>query len=509
VADAAAIVDPHAYQWPKTQKQHHRIMNILVRTPPAVQSSSRTLSLAILAPVMAWSLVACAPMPPDTHASTWSVDRLQWPDLASEPVSVAWWSAWGGPQLQGLMQQALQDHPDLALAQARLAQAQAYTGVVRSAALPSVELEAQQARQRYSENGIFKGTPIAGQTLKESNLTLGIGWTPDLWGEQRAALSAAVGQAKALQAEQALAAQVLSSQILKTAVMLARGLQQADIEEHNVELRKQWRSLISQRRQAGLDTRQDVSDREGDVLAQEVRLEAIKEQISLLRNRLAALCGVSVASIQGYQPTWQDFPQATLPSVVGADLLGRRPDVVAAKWRAQAAQDQIKVAQTQFYPSVHLGLFAGYDAISPEQLIAQGNRQYGVMPALHLPIFEGGRLTAQLNQREAQRQAAVAQYNQTVLSAVRQAADALVAMQSSTQKLELQTQAHGQGLHTWQLTQQRAQAGLVPRMSVLATQIKLGELKLGLVDLQAQQLTSQIELSLALGGGWSEPNTQP
>jgi outer membrane protein TolC len=103
----------------------------------------------------------------------------------------------------------------------------------------------------------------------------------------------------------------------------------------------------------------------------------------------------------------------------------------------------------------------------------------------------------------------VAYYNQTVLQAVRQAADAIVSVQSSAQKTELQTQALEQGLHAWQLTQQRAQAGLVPRMNVLATLIKLGELKLGMADMQAQQLTSQIELSLALGGGWSEPNPQP
>jgi NodT family efflux transporter outer membrane factor (OMF) lipoprotein len=407
------------------------------------------------------------------------------------------------------MQQALRDHPDVALAQARLTQAQAFTGVVRSVALPSVEVNAQQSRQRYSENSLFKGTPIAGQTLKESNLTLGLGWTPDLWGEQRAALSAAVGQAQALQAEQALAAQVLSAQILKTAVMLARGLEQARIEEQHAELRQQWRSLIAQRRAAGLDTRQDESDREGDVLAQAVRLEAIQEHIGLLRNRLAALCGVSVSRIQHYQPTWPDFPHTKLPTVVGADLLGRRPDVVAAKWRAQAAQDQVQVAQAQFYPSVHLGLFAGYDAISPEQLIAQGNRQQGVVPALRLPIFEGGRLTAQLDQRQAQQQAAVAQYNQAVLSAVREAADAIVAVQSSDHKLQLQTQALEQGRQAWQLTQQRAQAGLVPRMSVLATQIKVSELQSGLADLQAQHLTSQIDLFLALGGGWSQANPQP
>jgi len=469
----------------------------LSRMRPTAQPASRPLLLALLGPLVVWSLGACAPMPSNPTPPAWSSERLQWPESASEPISVAWWSTWGGPELQALMQQALLDHPDLALAQARLAQAEAYTGVVRSAALPSVELDAQQTRQRYSENSIFKGTPIAGRTLKENNLTLGAGWTPDLWGEQRAALAAAVGQTQALQAEQALAAQILSSQILKTAVLLARGLQQVDIEAQNVQFRKQWRSLIAQRRTAGLDTRQDVTDREGDVLAQEVRLEGLQEQISLTRNRLAALCGVSVARIQNYKPAWQDFPLVPLPSVV------------AAKWRAQAAQEQVKVAQTQFYPSVHLGLFAGYDAISPEQLIAQGNRQYGVVPALRLPIFEGGRLSAQLNERQAQRQAAVASYNQTVLQAVRQAADAIVSVHSSTHQLELQTQAHAQGLHAWQLTQQRAHAGLVPQMNVLATQIKLGELKLGLVDLQAQQLISQIELSLALGGGWSEPNPQP
>jgi outer membrane protein TolC len=152
-------------------------------------------------------------------------------------------------------------------------------------------------------------------------------------------------------------------------------------------------------------------------------------------------------------------------------------------------------------------VFAGYDALSPQDLIQQANRQFGVLPALRLPLFEGGRLQGQLNERESQRQAAVANYNRTVLQAVRQAGDAIAIEQALKARLVLQRKAGEQGKKVWLLNQERQQAGLVARTTVLSAQLRLNELRRAVAETETQQRAAQIQLTLSLGGGWEDAST--
>ena len=191
-----------------------------------------------------------------------------------------------------------------------------------------------------------------------------------------------------------------------------------------------------------------------------------------------------------------------MPAQLGADLLGRRPDVVAARWRSEAAQQQIHVARTQFYPSVSLGAFAGYNALGTEQLFEAGSRQYGIVPALRLPLFEGGRLQAQLSGREAERDAAVAQYNRAVLDAVREAADAIRSSDSAAQQASDQARALAGAQQAFALAQQREQAGLGNRLNLLSAQAALLGQQRASIDQQARQLDVRVQLVRALGGGW-------
>jgi NodT family efflux transporter outer membrane factor (OMF) lipoprotein len=469
----------------------------------------RGATAATLAVAVAVSLPGCGtPMVKADRPDDWA-KRLELAETGQAGISSEWWRQWGDAALQDLLRQALADHPDLALAQARWERAQSLTAGAQADALPQAELNAQQNRQRFSEHGLFQGAPIAGKTVTERTLQVGAGWTPDLWGEQRAALSAAVGQAKAARAEQALAEQALTAQILRAAINLAHWSEQEKLLRQSVEWRSQWQDLVRQRNEAGLDTRQDLAEREGSALSEQARYIAAQEQIELSRHQLAALCGVSLQRVQDYHPTLDQFPDPPLPARLGLDLLGRRPDVVAARWRAQAAQSQVQVAQAQFYPSLHLGLFAGYDALKPEQLIESGNRQFGVLPALRLPLFEGGRLQAQLSDRQAQQRSAVAQYNQTVLAAVREAADALSSEQALSQQVQRQERSAGRAEQVWQLARSREEAGIGTRMNTLATQLARQEQLRLTLELRARKLSNHITLLKALGGGWEESATLP
>ena len=160
------------------------------------------------------------------------------------------------------------------------------------------------------------------------------------------------------------------------------------------------------------------------------------------------------------------------------------------------------MARTQFYPNVNLGMFAGYNALGTQHLLEAGSHQYGIVPALRLPLFEGGRLKAQLSGREAERDLAVAQYNQAVLDAVREAADAIHSEASASQQVAEQSRALAAAQQARTLAQQREQAGLGNRLNVLGVQAAWLAQQRTAIDLQARLLDVRVQLVRALGGGW-------
>ena len=456
----------------------------------------------------AWALAAlgllsaCSSPAPQTPASPWSAQQLGLQAAAGSEIAADWWTTWGDARLQGLIRQALQDHPNMQQAQARVRRMQAAAGMAEAASLPQVGLGADFSRQRYSANGLFP-KPIAGNTWSNDTLQISLGWSPDLWGEHAAATAAAVGQARAAEAEAAMASQMLAAQILRSSIGLARLLAQHEVSTQLIELRTSAQSLVRQRQEAGLDTRIERAQSDATLAELQAQHHALQEQIALNRHQLAVLCGLPPQALQDYAPRLDSFALAPLPTQLGADLLGRRPDVVAARWRAEAAQQQIHVARTQFYPSVSLGAFAGYNALGTEHLLEAGSRQYGIVPALRLPLFEGGRLKAQLAGREAERDAAVAQYNQAVLDAVREAADAIRSSEGAAQQATDQTSALNSASQAWRLAEQREQAGLGNHLSVLGTHAAMLAQQRAAIDLQARQLDVRVQLVRALGGGWS------
>ena len=463
-------------------------------TPLRLAASALTLGL----------LCACA-SPTSAPTPRWSAAQLGLhasADIAAE-IPEDWWTHWGDARLQALVAQALQDHPNMQQAQARVQRMQALVNAANSATLPQIGLGADFARQRYSANGLLP-KPIAGNTWNNDTLQLSMGWSPDLWGEQAAALAAAVGQTHATQAEAAMARQLLASQILRAGVGLARLLAQQSLSQALIEVRTQVQALVRARQEAGLDTRIERAQSETSLAELQAQHLALQEQVALARHQLAVLCGLPPQALLDYAPRLQDFPRLALPAELGADLLGRRADVVAARWRAEAAQHNVKVARAQFYPSVNLGLFAGYNALGTAHLLEGASRQYGVLPALRLPLFEGGRLQAQLGGREADRDGAVALYQQTVLDAVREAADAIRSQQGAAEQAAEQARALQGAQQAHALAQQRMQAGLGNRLAELSAQAAWLAQQRNAIDAQARQLDVQVQLVRALGGGWAE-----
>lgn len=427
-------------------------------------------------------------------------------EQASAVVSDAWWRSWGDPQLAQLIAQTLKGSPTMADAQARVRRMQALSGVVDAASLPQATLGAEFSRQRYSANGLFP-PPIAGRTWSNDTLQAGVGWNPDLWGQHKAELASAIGQVRAAQADAAMAANTLVHQVVRGHVALARLLAQQAVAERMVEQRQQMQQLVQQRREAGLDTRIEQAQSDSTLADAAAQAESLKEQITLTRHQLAVLSGQAPQALDAWSPRLDALRLEALPTHLGADLLGRRPDVVAARWRVEAATQDIQVARTQFYPNVNLSAFAGFNALGMDRLLDSGSRQYGVVPALRLPLFDGGRLRAQLSGREAERDSAVANYNSAVLGAVKEAADAIASSQSVDRQWTEQSKALGSAESAHALAQQRFQAGLGNRLAVLAAESAVLAQRRLAIELQARQLDNRAQLMRALGGGWSADTT--
>jgi NodT family efflux transporter outer membrane factor (OMF) lipoprotein len=194
---------------------------------------------------------------------------------------------------------------------------------------------------------------------------------------------------------------------------------------------------------------------------------------------------------------------APLPSSVPADLLGRRADIAAARRRAEVAVSDLDVAHADFYPSVNLIGFAGYSALGLGNLFESASRQFGIGPAIRLPIFDAGRLRANQRARAAELDAAIGAYNAAVLEAVRDAADRILALQSIDRQQQDQTRAQVFAERAYRLAVQRYEAGIGSYLVVLTAESSVLAQRRAAADLRGRALDGQAELMRALGGGYT------
>ncbi|WP_159917767.1 efflux transporter outer membrane subunit [Pantoea sp. 18069] len=415
----------------------------------------------------------------------------------------SWWSALGDPRLNALVDQALQGSPSLAASRARFERAAALAMASSTASQPHASLGLDATRQHYSANGLVPA-PIAGNTYNSGNAQVGLNWAPDFFGRHAAELESALGQARAAQADSAAAANQLAAQVARSYVALARLLAQRDVAARTLDQRRQLLDLSHQRTQAGLDSQVELTQAQAGLPDAHTQIEMLDEQITLARRTLAVLCGQAPEAQQALAPQLAQLALQDVPQALGMDLLGRRPDIVAARWRVEAAGQDTARARADFYPDVSLSAFVGLNAIGLDQLLQGSSRQMGVTPALRLPIFEGTRLRAQLRGREAERDTAIAQYNGAVLDAVKEAGDAIASVQSLGRQQALQSESAAKAEQAYDFALQRYRAGLSNQITMLNAENQvIAQRRLG-VDLQARQLDTRIALMKALGGGWSD-----
>ncbi len=328
-------------------------------------------------------------------------------------------------------------------------------------------------------------------------------WELDFFGKNRAAIDAAVGSANAAIADAQAARVLLASNVVRQYVELARVEAQLGVAQRTLEQRTQTLALVRDRVAAGLDTRLEERQSEGSLPEARQQIEALREQAAMARNALDALVGQPGAAQALVPPPLSSLHAIALPAALPADLLGRRADIAAARWRVEAATQDVAMAKAQFYPNVSLTAFVGLASLGLDNFVKGGSREWGVGPAIRLPIFEAGRLRANLRGKAADVDAAVESYNATLLDALHEAADRIASARSIDQQAAEQREAQASAESAYAIAQQRYRAGLGNYLNVLTAETSVLQQRRQAVDLAARRLDNQARLARALGGGYA------
>jgi len=416
-----------------------------------------------------------------------------------------WWARYGDSQLDALVDDALAGNPSMTAAQARVAQANAAVGRTRAQLLPRVDANYSLTRQHYSKNYLYP-EPMGGSVGSDNRLALDFSYEIDFWGKHRSELEAAVSRSQAAQADSQAARVMLTAAVVRSYLNLQDAFAQHDVLDRTIAQRDEVAAITRKRYAAGLDTQVEVKQAESAVSAARVERTQTESRIAALRNQVAALAGAGPDRGKAIRPVALTRPATGIPDAIPLELLGHRPDVVAARWQAEAVQGDIAAAKAAFYPNVNLTAFLGFMSLSTATLTDSGSRVAGIGPAISLPLFDGGRLNANLAGRRADRDLAIANYNQTVLDAVHQVADAIDAIRLLERETAEQRQAREAIEAAYDLAVRRYRAGMGNYLSVLLAQNDV--LTQARLDTQLHVRAYQLDadLATALGGGYVEPD---
>jgi NodT family efflux transporter outer membrane factor (OMF) lipoprotein len=414
-----------------------------------------------------------------------------------------WWSAYGDQQLNALIEEGLRGAPSLAIARARLLKAEGSAQQQGAALSPELTGNASVSHTKQSYNNGFPAAYVPKGYNNETRTSLDFSYEIDFWGKNHAALAAATSELEAARADAAQARITLATSIASAYAELEQLFSQRDTAIAALKVRVETVDLFRQRRINGLETEGSVKQMEARLAMSQADLLSVEESIGLQRNKLAALVGAGPdRGLQLQRPVIDLSKPFGLPQQLPVNLLGRRPDIVAARLRAEAAAKQIKVARAAFYPNVNLTGYLGFQSLGISLLKASGSDIGGIGPAISLPIFEGGRLRGQFRSASASYDEAVANYDSAVTQALQDVADVAVSEKALGARLSSVQQAADAAEAAYRIVSNRYQGGLTNYLDVLNAQDTLLTNLRELSNLRSRMFTLDVAMVRALGGGY-------
>ncbi|WP_380785612.1 efflux transporter outer membrane subunit [Sphingomonas sp. R86521] len=423
---------------------------------------------------------------------------------AAPTIAADWWRGFGDPQLDRLVGDAVAGSPSLDAALARIAQAQAVVASRNADNGPDVTLDAQEQYARLSGRYTIP-PPYGGSTRFVGSTVANLNWNLDLFGRQKAAIAGARASVAAASLDLAAARLSLSGSVVQTYIDLERAEAQATIATRTIATRENSLRLVNVRVRNQLNSKLDAQA--ATTLVAQARQALLRAQAAqvLARNALAALAGRGADYAATIAATRLHLDAALpLPQVLPADLLARRADIGAAQARIAAAAAGRQVARKAFYPNVNLAALAGFQAVGLGNLLSLDAGTVGAGPAVHLPIFDNGRLKADLAGATAALDLATADYNDRVIGAVREAADAMSRVAALSADRARQREVVRGFSETGRLNAVRVASGLDSRLDLVDNDVRTLEAEQADANLAANAAQQRVALVLALGGGFTQ-----
>jgi NodT family efflux transporter outer membrane factor (OMF) lipoprotein len=442
------------------------------------------------------------PAPDYAAARTFSKAQTDWP-------AEGWWTAYNDPVLNGLIDRALKTSPDLKAVQARLVQAQGAQETVRAGLFPSLS-----AKGSIEETGAHVNLPGVSESLKQSfpsaaqpitQLSANVSYELDFFGRNRAAVAAASSDAKAAQFELDEARLELSAAVASAYAKLITAETDEAAAAEATRLRENSRALVADRQRNGLETRAEYS--QSNALHESSRVDMIEAAGAVLQAKyaLAAVVGVGPDAFLDLRPdTGLKTTPIGLPPHLAADLIGRRPDIAAARLRVEAAAQREKVARADFYPNINLVASGLALSMTPGEFFSHGAELMQVGPAVTLPLFDGGKLAGAARNARGEYEAAVASYDKAVVRALQEVSNAVTVREGVQASIDHAQLALAASQDAYNLATLRYKAGLTTYLMVLTVEDTLLAARRQLDDLKAQAIGADVTLIQALGGGFDE-----
>ena len=468
----------------------------------------RVICLTVLLVLVAGCARAPARLDPPTLRDNAPLAGLELPVRAGWPQA-QWWRVYNDDQLDALVAQAMTHAPDLTLAQTRVRSAEQAARMAAAQAGLSIAGQAQVARQRITDHGLIPSQFLGFSWYNQADVGAQLQYDFDWWGKKRASIESALDQAHAAMAQRSAAALAIQYAVADTYFAWQADNARTGLAQQAVTAQQQLEHIAQLRVTQGVDLPDTAAAARAQAAAAREMLVALEGSARIRHAALASLLGIAPNELPPLQPRPLPTVEAGLPANTGLDLLARRPDIAANLWLVQAALKQTDVARAEFYPDISISAMAGLSSIELDKLLTSGSRVFGLTPALHLPIFSGGRLQANYGIARAQLDSAVAQYNTTVVTAAREVAmQALAAQQTAARARQQDTQLQA-GRQLLANAQARQRQGVRDAREALAAQAQLLQQRDAALQLQAETVATDLNLIKALGGGYQLPASTP
>ncbi|GJH21430.1 efflux transporter outer membrane subunit [Caballeronia novacaledonica] len=468
----------------------------------------RALILPVVLAVSACSLTPAFVRPAAPVPMTYTTGAAS--DVRTNAADLGWRTMFGDRRLQRLIELALESNRDLRLAALNVEAAAAQYGIQRAAQLPSVDATGGFTRQRIAANA-ETDPPIAAMTQKQYGVNVGISaFEIDLFGRVRSLSDGAF--ARYLESDDGRrAAQIALVGAVADAYFAERLAQeQRELAEHTLADWRESLDLARRLRNAHQASSVDVAGAEGQVASAEADLEARARMVEQAGNALRLLIGADFPKdLPEPTPLAQQPVMTRLPAGLPSDLLFRRPDILQAEQDLIAANADIGAARAAFFPRLSLTSSLGLISPAMSGLFDGDHRAWTFAPQVTVPLFQGGRLRAELRLAEVRKTSAVAGYERAVQIAFREVADGLAGRDTFHRQIEAQVRVVASAERRTDLSTLRYRAGVDGRLELLDSQRQLYASRQVLLDLRRAEFGNAVALYKALGGGLTETDVRP